>query len=480
MRTKLCVLRADGNQHIGLGHIYRSIALANILKDKFDIKIVTKSNSLLQPINQAEKEVVLIPENTKLIDEPRWFSENFPENTIVVLDGYQFDENYQKKIKEFNFKLVYIDDLAQCVQHADIVINHSPGVKKSDYRVNCKTYFALGLDFAILRPSFLEFKAEKKVKKATEQSVFVSFGGADPCDFTFKSVKELVEISSITSINVLLGAGYCHDKIYDLKSKKIKIHKNLNESDVFYLMKNQDLAIVPASTTSMELATLNMPMFLGYFAENQESIYNGFIERNSAIPLGDFNEYDFSKLKIEIDNFNSDRIHSKPIIFNNSKESLLKIFEFNNVTIRTVESKDVEFLFRLSNEVIVRKNSFNSNSILYDEHKKWFADQLILNSNLFFIIQLNGKEIGDVRYEFKNNHYEIGISISEEYRGKGYAKEGLNLAIKRYFEENLLPIYAFIKKTNEPSINLFKKLGFQFLKVEKVKDEESLVFTLEK
>ena len=222
--------------------------------------------------------------------------------------------------------LACIDDLHDKHFLADLVINHSPRVKESDYKKEAYTNLAIGLDYALLRKSFVDYKRSAEKARNNIKNIFVSFGGADPSDFSFKTVNSLLKIDFIENINVLVGAAYRGNSIFKIKNSKINIYRNISENEVFNLMKNLDLAIVPASTTSIELASLNIPMLLGYYIENQKGIYKGFIEKNGAIPLGDFNKFNFNNIKNNINYYISKVEELKSIFNSNSKENILKLF----------------------------------------------------------------------------------------------------------------------------------------------------------
>ncbi|MFD1316089.1 UDP-2,4-diacetamido-2,4,6-trideoxy-beta-L-altropyranose hydrolase [Namhaeicola litoreus] len=321
------IIRVDGNSTIGLGHIYRGIALAEMLRDTFSIIFVTKKDSIQTPIHEAGFEVTLLADTLSFEDEPIWFHKNYTRRNIIVLDGYDFEENYQQQIKKFGFRLIYIDDLVRGVQKADVVINHSPGIKTSDYKVEPYTKLALGLDFALVRRPFLNASCTQSLSSKQFKNVFVSFGGADSNDFSFKVVEQLVKVKDITKIFVLLGAAYKHDQLISLKSEKVKLFKNSSENVVFEIMCKSDFAIVPASTISLELLFLNKPMLLGYFVLNQKNIYHGLIENKMAIPLGDFNKFDFSRLEFNLKSYIS-KI-KKLMLYNNynSKKNIQQLFE---------------------------------------------------------------------------------------------------------------------------------------------------------
>ena len=301
MANRKVIIRVDGNAQIGLGHIYRGIAIAEMLKDNFDIQFITKLDSTIAPIIDAGFNYTLLPENLEIFKEPEWYKQNIDKNCIIVLDGYNFTEDYQQKIKNLNFKLVYIDDLAKGIQKADIVINHCPGIKRSDYKTEPFTKLALGLDFAILRPAFLKAAKEKRAIKELD-TAFVCFGGADENDFTFKVSLALVEISQIKKINIVIGDAYKHSVMFNLKKtqKKINVYKNLSENELVKVMKDSNFAIAPASTTLLELLAVKMPIITGFSADNQLKIYNGIFEKENILGIGSFHLVDSLKMKATI------------------------------------------------------------------------------------------------------------------------------------------------------------------------------------
>ena len=139
------VFRANGSSQIGFGHLYRLIALAEILKDSFyTLFVLFKTDGfIIEEIRNICNEVVVLDgelpyktsDEIKSSDEITFdLDEILIGCEIVVLDGYYFGENYQKKVKEKGCKLVCIDDLAENNFYADIIINHAPGVNPTIYK----------------------------------------------------------------------------------------------------------------------------------------------------------------------------------------------------------------------------------------------------------------------------------------------------------------------------------------------------------
>lgn len=295
--SKKILLRADGNNEIGLGHIYRLLAIYEMLKSSFDCIFVTQNNT---PNNIFPKNLIIekIPKSINFNDEPDWLKQRFSINYLIIADGYNFISEYQKQIKELGFKLVYIDDLVSFHQFADLVINHASGINEYDYKKEVYTKLALGNDFAILRPEFLEAAKRERIIK-TSDTAFICFGGADYYDLTLNAVLSLVNLNEIKKINVIIGAANQNTKIHDLQkvNKKINILKNLNGKEMLKIMQESNLAIAPASTVVYELCCVKMPIISGFYVDNQKNIYSSLLRKNAIFGIENFNEISNQQLE---------------------------------------------------------------------------------------------------------------------------------------------------------------------------------------
>lgn len=298
---KRIICRADGNANTGLGHLYRLFALYEIYKNDYNILFVTRYDSVLTAIPENYN-VKLVPSEISIDQEPEWLNQTFSSKTdIIIADGYQFNSNYQYKLKKHGFFLVYVDDLAQEKMYADIIINHSPSVTINDFNTESYSKLALGTDYAILRPGFL-YKAQQERVINKIDKVFVCFGGADKLNLSLAAVKALLSFSTFKEIHVVLGGAYTHKEIVSLSyevSERLFLHKNLNESELIEVMECCNFAIAPSSTICYELSCIKMPILSGFFVDNQELIYKGFLSENVIFEGGDFKNFteeDFKSL----------------------------------------------------------------------------------------------------------------------------------------------------------------------------------------
>jgi RimJ/RimL family protein N-acetyltransferase len=135
------------------------------------------------------------------------------------------------------------------------------------------------------------------------------------------------------------------------------------------------------------------------------------------------------------------------------------------LTFRKAIQSDVALYFEWANDLIVREQSYNSEQIDFESHKKWFESKVEDDSCMLLLFQNEEKlNVGQIRLQ-KENEKEalIGISIAAEHRGKGLAKEMLFLASDYFLENNKgCLINAYIKEQNRSSKQAFEKAGFEF------------------
>lgn len=286
--NKKILFRADGNEHIGLGHLYRVFAMCEMLKNNFEFIVLTRESTTIEVIPSAYK-VKLIPNSIALEDEPLWINNLFPKaDYSVIADGYQFNEAYQYKLKQFGFYLIYVDDFAENHMVSDVVINHSALVSDEMYSKEIYTKLALGTPYAMLRPIFLEAAKSKQEVKPIKD-VFVCFGGADFNNLSLKVAQALLNVNKQMVVHLVLGNAYKNEEIITLSQKypNIILYRNLDETNIFDLMKKCQLAIAPCSTISYELCCVGIPLISGYYIDNQLNLYKGLLRENVFYDGGD-------------------------------------------------------------------------------------------------------------------------------------------------------------------------------------------------
>ena len=265
--------RTDANPEIGMGHLVRCSALADMVKDEFEISFITRNT----PENVLRK---FLPNDFKTIkinveDEISFLKSKdiLQKGNLIVLDSYSFDSDYQSKIKQTGVKVVYIDDLISFNYNADVIISQAENVKESDYKTDSPSRFCLGTDYILLRNVFLEAViATRNLPKI--ESVFVSFGGADMDNVSYKCIKTLLRFPQLKIINVLsssVNENIAKWRNEFMESDKVKFHSDLNAEEVCKLMQSCELALGPCSNLALELCAVGIVFITGTTASNQDN-----------------------------------------------------------------------------------------------------------------------------------------------------------------------------------------------------------------
>lgn len=284
-------IRVDGSSEIGLGHLVRCKALADMLKGDFNVHFYCR---YIPPSIQYEFEKSTLPV-TVIQSELDYF--NLLNNgDIAVLDGYGFDKHYQEKVKMRGALLVCIDDLAEAEFAADLIINHSPGVHKSDYNTLSESQFALGPDYVLLRSSFFREKvhfSESNLRK----NLLICFGGSDVQNITEKAVKLALDFKEFNKIAIITGSAYRDEEsLFNTINNcaNCEYYHAVGEQKMAELMFDSDVAIVPASGILFEaLATKNI-VISGMYIDNQKINYKALRKKKAFIDAGRFTESEIS------------------------------------------------------------------------------------------------------------------------------------------------------------------------------------------
>ena len=148
------------------------------------------------------------------------------------------------------------------------------------------------------------------------------------------------------------------------------------------------------------------------------------------------------------------------------------LLEGTHISLRALEPEDLEFLFRVENDV-----RFWEVSHTQTPFSKYILKQYLENSHqdiyeskqlrLMIVEKDSKKSVGMIDlFDFNPQHQRagIGILIEKDSQGKGYAHDALKTLIDYCFNHlNLHQLFANITPDNTHSISLFKKSGFQLV-----------------
>lgn len=318
-------LRANGNNSIGLGHIMRLESIEMMLKNHFECIYILREEDIEAVSILKNKKIITIPIQNDLLSESNWITTNcLTGKELIVLDGYNFNTEYQNNLKKNCLKMVFIDDIQNYHYVADLIINHSEGLTKERFSAELYSKILLGIDYCILRPDFLN-QAKNNKKKLPNNNVLLCMGGADPDNITLNILNEILPEWPSYQFNVILGGANSNiDSIQSFAKdfQNVKIYQKLNAPEVAEIMNSNSIAILPPSTVSLEYLCSGGSLYTYKIADNQTSINKMLIEGGFARPYNSIrstyqNSPHFDcKIKL-IDGLSSERILKEFVALSN-------------------------------------------------------------------------------------------------------------------------------------------------------------------
>jgi len=489
------VIRADSSVKIGTGHTMRCLALAQAWQGRKGevIFVCTQLCPALESRLLSEKIKTQYITSEPGSKEDALDTISFAKMTgaqWIVLDGYYFGAEYQKMIKDSGLSLLFIDDYGHADHYyADIVLNQNIYADMSFYsKYEPYTRFLLGTKYALIRKEFLKWSGWHRDIPEVARKILVTLGGSDPDNVTLKVIEAVSTIDlDRLEVKVVVGGTNPH---FDLIHETVKDLSNFtiikNAENMPELMEWADIAISAGGSTCWELAYLGTPFIALFIADNQKPVVLGISAQKSAVNLG--SSKILTKKKIanvikkvikSIDMRSNLSKKSKKLVDGEGVSRVIMNINSEHVRLRTVMQSDCTTILNWANDPTVRKSAFNTAYIPIAEHKSWFS-QKNNDPNCYFYIGLDQDDnpIGQIRFDLIEDIATVDISIDKKWRGKGYAKNLLNLGIQNLLKmSNATLIKAYIKKENINSIKTFISCNFEFSENKIIKNSEAIVLS---
>jgi UDP-2,4-diacetamido-2,4,6-trideoxy-beta-L-altropyranose hydrolase len=311
MAKKNLLIRADANNTIGSGHIMRCLALAEAWQDSGGIVrfiLADSSPSLEQRLLSESIEISHIVSSPGSIEdsaETILIARHYNIDWLV-LDGYHFNSDYQKRIKESGQNLLVVDDYGHADHYsADIILNQNHYAEGSLYKsVEPYTQMLLGTDYVLLRKEFLKWSGTRRIIPTTARKVLVTLGGSDPDNVTLSVITALkqIRINNLEAVIVAGGinqnSGILLENLADQKGFTLKT----NVRDMPALMAWADIAVSAGGSTCWEMLFMGLPNIIIIIAENQRLIAEDLQCSGLARNLGHYNKCTGEHLFYTLDN----------------------------------------------------------------------------------------------------------------------------------------------------------------------------------
>jgi UDP-2,4-diacetamido-2,4,6-trideoxy-beta-L-altropyranose hydrolase len=280
------VLAAEASAATGLGHFVRCCALGDAAQRRgWGVTVLLRPDAVQWARTQvAARGWTLASGDLDPSDLGRVVRQSDSmDQTALVIDSYLVDENTISRMRDGCGRLVVVDDVADRLLDADVVVNQNLGAADLPVRLGAGTVLLAGPTYALLRPEFpaLRPAALDGVNALPEVPgrILVMMGGTDPTGSAPTVARACLTAFPMASVAVVLPGRAGVRTVGRLTELPRLEH-------VAQHMMEADLVVTATGSTIWELSCLARPVAALEMASNQSDVYRRLVAGGLVLGLG--------------------------------------------------------------------------------------------------------------------------------------------------------------------------------------------------
>ena len=492
-------IRVDSGAHIGGGHLYRCLTLAEELRRRgAEVTFVSREHPghLLGRLAGSVYRVLRLPPpppaESRSAGGSAWLGVTREEDAAqtlaalgsapvdwLIADHYGIDAEWERLVRGVASRVMVIDDLADRPHEAALLLDQnyfgSDTAARYDRRVANGCRRLLGPRYALLQPDYRRLRQSLPQRSGTVGRILVFFGMKDATRATGR-VLEAMSDPQFSGIALDVVTGSDPALLAEARSLArtragVTVHEQL--STLAGLTASADLAIGGCGTTTWERACLGLPVIVATVADNQVALANALAAEGFTVLVGRSARASRDVWRIVIRQLlkDPDRLvalgnHARGLTDGHGAGRVARVMlgGDSRVVVRRCSAADEPLLLEWANDPETRHFAFNRNHIPEDEHHRWFCARLEDSSYTILIGEdPYGLPLGQVRFDLHRDTSEatINISVDVALRGTRIGSALLREAVAAWRTTHSgIRIVAEVVAGNEASRRLFSSAGF--------------------
>ena len=263
------VIRADAGVQQGTGHVMRCLALAQAWMDRGgEVTFIASElpESLARRLTSEGIEIVRLSALPGSAEDARQTAEHARERGAewVVVDGYRFNYEFQRKLRDRGCKVLLVDDYGQAgACCAEVILDQNLQTDETFYQPRePNTRTLLGTRYALLRREFSRGGGRRDVA-AVGRKVLVTLGGSDPDNFSLRVLEGLQQVR-VKGLELTVVVGSTNPHVESLGSAVSRFGNAgrmlFDVPDMTESMAWADMAVIAAGGTLWELLCRGCPV----------------------------------------------------------------------------------------------------------------------------------------------------------------------------------------------------------------------------
>jgi len=493
------VIRVDSGAHIGAGHLFRCLTLADELRRRgASVRFISREHPghLLARLDECGYELDRLPQprsaGSTRVDRGAWLGVTQQEDareTLAVLGGrqvdwlvvdhYGIDAEWEALLGGAVDRVMVIDDLADRAHDAALLVDQnyfgSDTVRRYDQRVPGRCRALLGPRYALLQPDYRRLRQSLPERSGTVRRILVFFGMHDPTRATPRVLQAMShpEFAPI-AVDVVVGGDatlLAEARSAACARPGTTVHEGV--PSLAALIAGADLAIGACGATTWERACLGLPAVVATIADNQVALANALAAEGFTVLLGRSTSTPAEIWRIVLRRLIHDPervaalgLQARALTdgYGAGRVARAMLGGDARIGVRRCSAGDEALLLEWANDPETRHFAFNQDRIAADSHRRWFASHVDDPGSMILIGEdSHGLPLGQVRFDLNGNLDEatINISVDVALRGTGVGTLLLREVLGTWRKGHpRTSIIAEVVAGNEASRRLFASAGF--------------------
>lgn len=492
------LMRCDGGRETGVGHVLRSLAVAQeALRRGHEVEVLGHvegdlARGLLHANGVRLREV---PPGS-FLDGPS-LVEVSADADVLHVDSYDVDDalltswgasGRSKATQTGRPLLSNVADGTFGARPADLTVDQTLGAERR-HPAAPSSWNLRGARYALLRGEVVRGRVARSGAAQGQLRVLVVLGGTDPR----RMAPTVVDALAATGLNLAVDVIATSGTRAALDGRVARFPGNLlvhgTVQELTPLMAGADLVVSAAGSSVWELCALAVPMALVAVVDNQRPGYDEVVDRRAALGLGDPDDLaDVAQVSAQLRDVLADAAaradlsrRAGALVDGLGTWRLVSAWESvrggatpdippdrvrSDLEVRLVTMHDGQTLFEWRNDPATRAVSRDPSPLDLESHLSWLAASLRRDDRVLLMAEIGGRPVGTVRWDRQEDRrWEVSITVAPHVRGARLAVPILAAGEKALADQVDRPggvrgWIATVHVDNEPSMRLFASSGY--------------------
>jgi len=380
---------------------------------------------------------------------------------------------------------------------ADVVVDPTFGAELSPRPDDGSTLHLRGSRYTPIRQRVLDARQMAQADVARDpvaRSVLVVMGGTDPVGLAPVAVKLLAGTGLTLDVTVI-AVGEIAERVRTAASgSHLSLSVLAPVDDLAALMVRQDLVVSAAGTSVGELCCLGVPMALVWAVGNQREGYDRVVAAGAAVGLGG-PELRGSDLRGDeaavellrgaltdsqaradlalagheiVDGLGAWRVVRT---WEMAGRSMPAVVDHGRLVARAATLEDARILWEWRNDPATRESSRSSEEVPWDDHLAWLGDSLERTDRVLLLVEDDAGPVGTVRWDLTKDtegerEWEVSITVAPQRRRQSLARPLLRAGevalseLARSGATDVTAYLAVVNVDNDASLRLFETSAY--------------------